>query len=168
MLKSEWGKINGDKGKKERGKMAENSTSKKKKIQAQIKSLLKIIKENADPLELNEYRRIFRQNTPIHLRAYFAAYLLMTSTGSIPSSGSEFKSLFVSVGKNKKVFPRDLKQLFITQLGITEAEIGNIKVLDNYSFVDIAEPYAQKAIDTLNATGFRGRKLTVNYSRKKG
>lgn len=173
--KTEWSQINEETGKKERGSMTEKKTGRtvgstagnSAKAEAHIRSLLKLVKENANPDELNEYRRIFRKNTPIHLRAYLAAYLLMTSTDTGPSVGSEFKSLFVSIGKNKRVYPNDLKQLFVTQLGISEGEIGNIKVLDNYSFVDVAAPYAQKAIETLNATAFRGRKLTVNYSRKK-
>ncbi len=132
-----------------------------------IKSVLKMIKEE-NPKELNEFRRIFRKHTPLHLRGYFAAYLIKSSVGSVDSAKSGFITLFVSVGKNKKVYPKDLKQLFIEQLGITNAEIGNVKTLENYSFVDVAETCAQKAIDTLNAITYRGRKITVNYSRKKG
>ena len=167
--RSDWGRIEDVNGKARRGgRMTENSAGRNLKAQVYIKSVLKMIKENANPKELNEFRRIFRKHTPIHLRAYFAAYLLKDSISSAPSMKGGFKSLFLSVGRNSKVFPKDLKELFIAKVGITEAEIGNVKILGTYSFVDIAGAYAQKAIDTLNATDFRGRKITVNYSRKKG
>jgi superfamily II DNA/RNA helicase len=169
VAKSDWGRIDDVNRKGEREeKMMENSAGRNSDVQMHIKSILKMIKEDSNPHELNEFRRIFRKHTPIHLRAYFAAYLLKASIGSAPSTQGGFKSLFISVGKNKRVFPKDLKELFISQIGITEAEIGNVKILENYSFVDIAEAHAQKAIDTLNASEFRGRKITVNYSRKKG
>jgi ATP-dependent RNA helicase DeaD len=169
VAKSDWGRIDevNRKGQREE-KMTENSAGRNSDAQMYIKSVLKMIKEDSNPQELNEFRRIFRKHTPIHLRAYVAAYLLKASISSAPSAQGGFKSLFISVGKNKRVFPKDLKELFISQLGITEAEIGNVKILENYSFVDIAEAYAQKAIDTLNTADFRGRKITVNYSRKKG
>lgn len=76
-------------------------------------------------------------------------------------------SIFISVGKNRKVFPRDLIQLFSGVDSITPDDIGQIKILDNYSFVELANDKTDSAIEALNNTEFRGRKLTVNYARKK-
>ena len=167
--KAEWGRVDEANGKEGReGKMAENTPERYVKVQMQIKSVLKMIKEEENPRELNELRRIFRKHTPFHLRAYFAAYLLKNSVGPADSTRDEFKTLFLSVGKNQKVYPKDLKQFFIERLGATDSDIGKVKILSNYSFVDIGAAFAQKAIDTLDATDFRGRKITVNYSRKKG
>ena len=45
--------------------------------------------------------------------------------------------------------------------------IGDIKVLANYSFVQLYTEDAQSAIDKLNGYEYRGRKLAVSYSRQK-
>ena len=45
--------------------------------------------------------------------------------------------------------------------------IGDIKVLANYSFVQLYTEDAQTAIDKLNGYDYRGRKLAVSYSRQK-
>ena len=40
-------------------------------------------------------------------------------------------------------------------------------MLDNYSFIDIPEAAAEKAISLLDGSDFRGRKITVNHARKR-
>ena len=45
--------------------------------------------------------------------------------------------------------------------------IKEVRVFDNYSFVDIAKEYADAAISTLSQIDYKGRKLIVNHSRKK-
>ena len=93
--------------------------------------------------------------------------LLKKSLESTAPARDRFVTLFVSVGKNRKVFPNDLRGLFTSRLELASGEIKNIKILDNYSFIDIPESHASRAIDLLDATDYRGRKITVNYSRKK-
>ncbi len=84
-----------------------------------------------------------------------------------PSESGTHTSIFVSVGRNRRVKPADLTTLFTSADGIAEEDLGQIKVLDNFSFVEVANQKAGTAIDRLNGTEFRGRKLTVNYARKK-
>ncbi|MBQ6780820.1 MAG: DbpA RNA binding domain-containing protein [Treponema sp.] len=76
-------------------------------------------------------------------------------------------SVFVSIGRNRRVFPRDLVGLFCSVAGIERERIGDIKVLANYSFVQVYTEDAQKVIDALNGYDYRGRKLSVNLSRQK-
>ncbi|MDE7226794.1 MAG: DbpA RNA binding domain-containing protein [Treponemataceae bacterium] len=76
-------------------------------------------------------------------------------------------SVFVSIGRNRRVFPRDLVGLFCSVAGIERERIGEIKVLANYSFVQVYSEDAQKAIAALNGYDYRGRKLAVNLSRQK-
>ena len=76
-------------------------------------------------------------------------------------------SVFIGIGKNRRVFPRDLVALFTEVEGITGDDIGQIKILDNYSFMEINPDRAQTAIDAVNGREFRGRKLNVNYARRK-
>ena len=77
-------------------------------------------------------------------------------------------SIFISIGKNRRVFPRDLVGILIAIAGIDRERIGDIKVLANYSFVQLYTEDAQTAIDKLNGYDYRGRKLAVSYSRQKG
>lgn len=76
-------------------------------------------------------------------------------------------TVFVSIGRNRRVFARDLLGLFINEAGIERERIGNIKTLANYSFVELFKEDADKAISALNNFEWRGRKLAVSYSDKK-
>ena len=76
-------------------------------------------------------------------------------------------SIFISIGKNRRVYPRDLVGILIAVGGLDRERIGDIKVLANYSFVQLYTEDAQTAIDKLNGYDYRGRKLAVSYSRQK-
>ena len=145
----------------------EEKPERKNALKGVIERNLKKIKEEEDPEELNYYKKIIRQHVPLTLRAYFTAFLLKQSLGSAPVLSGDFKTLFVSIGKNRRVFPKDLVRLFSQTLDIDRSTIGGIKVMDNYSFVDIPESEADKAISLLDGKDFHGRKITVNHARKK-
>ncbi|TVR93834.1 MAG: hypothetical protein EA428_01340 [Spirochaetaceae bacterium] len=83
------------------------------------------------------------------------------------TSDSGLTSVFVGVGKNRRVYPKDLIQLFSEIENIETADIGQIKILDNYSFVEVNPEKAQSAIEHLNGSEYRGRKVTVNFARRK-
>lgn len=145
-----------------------NAPSPEEVLRGRIASIVKRIRESENPEELNRFRALVRSNVPFFLRGYFAAFLLKESLGKLATTPQgEMKTLFVSIGKNRKVFPRDLSRLFSGALQVKSTAIGNIKVLDNYSFVDLPEPLADKAIGILDGSDFRGRKITVNHARKR-
>jgi hypothetical protein len=76
-------------------------------------------------------------------------------------------TLFVSVGKNRRVYPKDFVALFAEIDGVEGEHIGQIKILDNYSFVDVDKSVSETIIERYNGFDFRGRKLTVNHARAK-
>lgn len=76
-------------------------------------------------------------------------------------------TIFLSVGRNRRVFPRDLIHLVVQSGGIERERIGDIRVLDNYSFVQLFAEDADKVIAALNGVSYRGRPLQASYSRKK-
>lgn len=76
-------------------------------------------------------------------------------------------TIFVGIGRNRRVFPRDLVGLLISVGGLDRERIGDIRVLANYSFVQLFSEDADKAINALNGYDYRGRKLSVSYSRQK-
>ena len=76
-------------------------------------------------------------------------------------------TIFVGIGKNRRVFPRDLVGLLISVAGLDRDRIGDIRVLANYSFVQLFKEDADKAINALNGYEYRGRKLSVSFSAKR-
>ncbi len=138
-------------------------------LQGTIEGLLRQIREEEDPEDLKRYRSIYRKHVPLFLRSYFTAFLFKHSIGQdAPATRKpEFTTLFISIGRNRRVFPKDLAQLFLDQLNVRKAELGEVKVLDNYSFVDVPRELADKAITALDGFTFRGRKITVNHARKR-
>ena len=138
-------------------------------LQERLSTIIDEIKTSSDPEELNEVRRVFRKNVPFFMRAYVAAYLLKGGNGSPKKrkTSSEMATLFVGIGKTRRVFPRDIIQLFSGVDGIEAPDIGEIKILENYSFVEVKKDKAEAAIAKLNGQEFRKRKLNVNYARRR-
>ena len=138
-------------------------------IKGLAKTIVKRIKEDENPEELNLYRRIIKKNVPIFLRSYVMAYLFKeTLTKQTQKKrSSTTTTLFISAGKNRRIFPPDFVSLFTNTLKINRSEIKDIKILDNYSFLEISSRYASRAIALLNGKEFKGKKISVNYARKK-
>jgi hypothetical protein len=79
----------------------------------------------------------------------------------------EFTQLFVSIGRNRRVFARDLTDLFTEKLGLSEGDIGGVRVFEKYSFVDIVPGKAGEAISLISGSEVKGRTVSVNYAKKK-
>ena len=77
-------------------------------------------------------------------------------------------TIFIGIGRNRRVFPRDLVGLLVSVAGLDRERIGEIRVLANYSFIQLFTEDCEKAISALNGYDYRGRKLSVSYSRQKG
>jgi hypothetical protein len=84
-----------------------------------------------------------------------------------PLAENESLRLFFSVGRSRRVFPREILGLINTKTAIPREDIGAIRILDNYSFVQVRDTVAEKIITALNGLDFRGRPLTVNYARSR-
>lgn len=134
-----------------------------------VDELQRRLKEDEDPAELEAYRKAFKSLVPFFLRSYVAGYLLrqVASKGGIRRKMTT-TTLFMSIGKNRRVYPRDLVQLLFAAGQVSKADIGDIKILDNYSFVDVEESLAAGVISRLDGIQYRGRHLTVNFAKKRG
>jgi ATP-dependent RNA helicase DeaD len=82
-------------------------------------------------------------------------------------AGSGFTQLFVSAGRNRRVFARDLTALFQERLGLTAAEIGAVRVFEKYSFVEVASARAAEAVQRLSGVELKGRQLNVEVAKRK-
>ena len=76
-------------------------------------------------------------------------------------------TIFISIGRNRRVFPRDLVGLLISVAGLERDRIGDIRVLANYSFIQLFSEDSEKVIKALDGYDYRGRKLAVSYSKQK-
>ncbi|GAB6089629.1 DbpA RNA binding domain-containing protein [Spirochaeta dissipatitropha] len=90
-----------------------------------------------------------------------------TPASTIPTDEEDPNTIFISIGKNRRVFPRDLIGLMASIDGVDPEKIGDIRILDNYSFVSVESSIAPLIITALHSHDYRGRKLTVNFARKK-
>ncbi len=161
-------------------------------LKEKLQEMVRQIHDEADPHAMNEYKRFVKQNVSVFSRAYFTAYLVKhfldddgkaprrrsrpsppTPTASPVQDGedrrpdSDQQTLFVSVGKNRRVFPKDIIGLFTDAGEVTGDNIGQIKILDSYTFVDVDSSVADALIARFDGADFRGRKLKVNYARSK-
>jgi hypothetical protein len=84
-----------------------------------------------------------------------------------PLAEEESVKLFFSAGRSRKVFPREILGLIISRTSTPKEDVGAIRILDNYSFVQVRNTAADDIIGTLNGSMFRGRPLTVNFARTK-
>ena len=84
-----------------------------------------------------------------------------------PPAVGDSAQLFVSVGRNRRVFARDLMEIFTEKLQLASGDIRDVRVFDKYSFVDIAPSRAEEAISRLTGLEVKGRPITVNYAKKK-
>jgi hypothetical protein len=166
----------------------------REKTKQTIAVILDKIRTEVDPLLLEEYHLLFKKEVSLFHRSKVAAYLLMLcEQGKIPRPVSssrdsnprktgndrenevqryplaeeESMRLFFSVGRSRRVFPREILGLINTKTAIPREDIGSIRILDNYSFVQVRTTVAEKIIESLNGVSFRGRPLTVNYAKSR-
>ncbi len=76
------------------------------------------------------------------------------------------KTLYVNLGKNGRIYARDLVELITKDTGITKDEIFAIKVHDRYSFITMSEENCNKAVAALQGTDVRGRTVQINISNR--
>ena len=91
----------------------------------------------------------------------------ISSENETSLSEEESKRLFFSIGKNRRLYPRELIAFISSKTSAVKEDIGVIRILDNYSFVQVRDTKADEIIETLNSARFRGRTLTVNFAKMK-
>ena len=155
------------------------------KIKNKLAQIRKIMLTGTDPVILSKYRRLFKKEFSIFRRSWAAAWLLMhfdqnggadikpvlhekkNDEQNNSLSEDESKRLFISVGRNRHLYPKEILSLIGSKASVSSEDIGVIRILDNYSFVQVRENQAQRIIDALNGQQFRGRTLTVNFAKPK-
>jgi hypothetical protein len=75
-------------------------------------------------------------------------------------------TLFFGMGKRQHLYPRIVFKM-LEGAGLGPAQVADVRSFDNYTFVGVDPDFADKAIQLLNGTEFRGRTLTVGPARRK-
>lgn len=84
-----------------------------------------------------------------------------------PLAEEDSVRLFVSIGRNRRVYPREILGLINAETALPKEDIGAIRILDNYSFIQVRTTVADTIIEALNGKSFRGRTLVVNFARNR-
>ena len=163
----------------------------REEIGAALERMVRTVREDEDPVELKEYRALFKKHVPFNLRGYLIAHLVKTLAGgraaaappaarerraeadaarrrreAEPTAGG-LRRLFVSVGRNRRLRPEELTSLISSSVPVERAQFGAIKILDSYSFIEVPEAVAEEVIAALSGTSFKGRRITVDFARSK-
>jgi hypothetical protein len=84
-----------------------------------------------------------------------------------PRFAGEGTTLFFSMGKRQRLYPRVLIDLVIDVAGVAPEAIGEVRAFDNYSFADIDPAKAPAVISALDGYEIKGRKLSVGPAKKR-
>ena len=117
--------------------------------------------------EFEQYKKAVAKAVPFGKRTRVISCLLMESMQKILKKEIEFVTLFCNIGHSRGVSAKDIITLFITKLSIDKSLIRDVRIFDNYSFIEIAKDYADSAITAFANADYKGKKIIVNYSRKK-
>lgn len=77
-------------------------------------------------------------------------------------------TLFVSAGRRQRFYARVALDLLFETPGVSEEAVGDVRTMDNYSFITVDPAIEELVIAALDGRDFRGRALGVNRARKKG
>ena len=104
-------------------------------------------------LKIN-YEHDFSQNT----------YSEISAVGPWSSTGQA--RLFVAVGKALGYDPRSLLELIEKESGVPGAEINDMRIMDDFSFISTASANAEKIIDAFIMKTINGKKAIVSRAKE--
>ena len=155
----------------------------------ELEKLKKLIKKNV-PFTLRSYfmayllRELLGANTPKgrtptpqrEIRASKAKKpVVKTATDPVKQEVKEkeerplpegARTLYLNIGKMKRLYAKELSLLLQSELGITREDIYSIRIHDKYSFISMSEENCEKAIAKLTGMDIKGRTAAVSYSNK--
>ena len=166
----------------------------KEKAKRNLEVVVEKLHNDTDIVLFSEYRKLYKKEISFFRRMDVAAWLFMYyDQKEIPSIRSVLpkyskqknpvaeekssadmtlpedvsKRLFISIGKNRRLYPREIITLIMSKTKVPREDIGLIRILDNYSFVQVRDTKADEIIEALNGTKLRGRTLNVNFAKSK-
>jgi hypothetical protein len=145
-----------------------------------VRTIAGKVKSGEDAEEIIRLKKLFKKNIPFSARTnvgVFIAKQYLERNGGLSSSHHPFQNMldssqsvmiYIGAGRTRHVFVRDILSLLVTKGGLPRSRIGEIRVLDSYTFVQLHSDDADRVIAKLSGCDFHGRNITVGYSRKNG
>ena len=122
---------------------------------------------SAKPGAAEAARRVPDAPAPVKAAATDAPTPADTPDAPAGNSDSDMARLFVSVGRSRRVSRQMLTDLFVVKLDLPQDQIGEVRVLDNFSFIEVPAAVAQSAIDRITGETLNGRRVNVDFARSK-
>lgn len=156
----------------------ENNEITEEEMASFISRTLNKVKTESDIKQLNVDRKLFRKLVPFSMRSYFASYLIRhivsgrqrdkrKTSPKVLLAPEASTTLFFNVGRSRKVFYKDIIFLIMKNAETKREDIGEIKIHNNYSFVQVANEAVNPIIEKLQNIDYRGKKLVVNLANEK-
>ncbi|MCX7950424.1 MAG: DEAD/DEAH box helicase [Clostridiales bacterium] len=79
----------------------------------------------------------------------------------------EMTRLFINVGKNQRISPRDIVGAIADKVRIPGDLIGSIDIFDKFSFVEVPREYAKEVMKIMNENTIKGKKVNIEIAKKK-
>ena len=79
----------------------------------------------------------------------------------------EFVRLFLTVGRMDNLTPKQLLQFLNSQADVNREDVGNIDILNKFTFIDVTEDASKSIIKNCNGKKIAGRKMKVEISAKR-
>lgn len=80
---------------------------------------------------------------------------------------TDFIRLFLTVGRMDKLNPKELLQFFSENANTNKTDIGDIDILDKFTFVDVRHDAAQRIIENCGGKRLCRRKVKIEISKRK-
>lgn len=84
----------------------------------------------------------------------------------VPSFPADAKTLYLNIGKIRRLYVKDLTEFLMEALSIKKEDIYQIRIHDKYSFITMSEENCKKAIETISGTEIKGRVAQLSYSNR--
>jgi len=79
--------------------------------------------------------------------------------------GPGLARLFIGLGRETGVNPKDLVGAIANEAGVPGRDIGVVEIADRFSLVEVPEEVADYVIDSLRGGRIKGRKVTIRRER---
>ena len=123
--------------------------------------------ENAEPVEaliVAESVDELEENEAVEEGAAVASSNGAATNGAPATPDGKVK-LFVNRGGRSGITEEDLRWALTEGAVVPNAEIGAIRVLERFSFVELSDEHAALALERLDGTKLKGRQIRVEYAR---
>ena len=76
-------------------------------------------------------------------------------------------TLFVGAGRRQRFYARVALDMLFAIPGVQDLSVGDVRTMDNYSFITVDPAVEELVVSALNGADFRGKPLTVNRAKKR-